>query len=530
MIPDLTIPIYHLGPIPIDPWGTLVCVGFVLGLEVARARGIRLGLDVRNVVDATVTIVLTGFVVGHLVHVLAYHPEQWQRDGIVSLLRIWAGFSSFGGFLGAVLGGVIFFQIIRPLPFWKHADVVMYAFPFAWIFGRLGCFLAKDHIGKQTTFFLGQAMTFTVERRQIVEIRHNLGLYEALWTVVIAAIFLIVDRKPRFHGFYIALFALLYAPARFGLDFLRNTDLTTADVRWAGLTPAQWGCMVMFGAGIAIFARPPRTPPDPATSPRAEPLPPPTPQPGRADRRSWFRVSAPLGSHAILRLGDGSARFAPILDVSAGGVAVHISADNQPPEGFKIGTWLDAIEVRLVGEAPITCTGVVRNLRPMSTEERRSAGLDPLPEGADPSEAGLLCGVELMAVPGPVRTQIIHYVMRQERHGAQSRRPPRVHSNEVDALQAFIEDRERVLHLQIRDISSSGAAFYADPRAAWSVDQTIGPLHIQLPGQPVLSLRAQIVRVEEGAQWLYAVTFKDVPPQAAGALDGWIRQQPHQRR
>ncbi|HNH50228.1 MAG TPA: prolipoprotein diacylglyceryl transferase, partial [Myxococcota bacterium] len=81
MIPDITLPVYNLGPIPIDPWGTLVCIGFVLGLEVARARGLRLGLDVRDVVDSVVCIVLTGFVVGHLVHVLAYHPEQMERDG-----------------------------------------------------------------------------------------------------------------------------------------------------------------------------------------------------------------------------------------------------------------------------------------------------------------------------------------------------------------------------------------------------------------------------------------------------------------
>jgi hypothetical protein len=47
MIPYFTFPVYQLGPVPIDPWGFLVCVGFVLGLEIARARGIALGLDVR---------------------------------------------------------------------------------------------------------------------------------------------------------------------------------------------------------------------------------------------------------------------------------------------------------------------------------------------------------------------------------------------------------------------------------------------------------------------------------------------------
>lgn len=516
MIPDLSIPIYNLGPIPVDPWGTLVCIGFVLGLEIARARGLRLGLEVRDIVDATVSIVLSGFVVGHLVHVLAYHPEQWEKDGIMSLLRIWAGFSSFGGFLGAVIGAAVFFRWARPLPFWRHGDVVMYAFPFAWIFGRLGCFLAKDHIGRETTFFLGQAMTFQFEGRQIVEIRHNLGLYEALWSMVIAAAFLLVDRRPRFDGFYIALFCILYAPMRFGFDFLRNTDLATADVRWVGLTPAQWGCLVMFGVGVALFARPPVPPPDPERLPAPDPLPPATPQPGRADRRSWFRIQAPTGSQAILRSPDGSVRFAPIIDVSAGGVAIHIGADETPPEGFKAGAWLDGMELRLIGEPPITCVGVVRNLRMMNEEERALIG--------DTEIGALLCGIELMAVPAPVRTALIHYVMRQERSAIQTRRPARVQGGEVEAIHAFIEEQERILRLQIRDISVGGLAFYADPRRGWIAQELIGPLHIQLPGQPVISVSGRIIRVEEGVQWLYAVAFDGLSPAHTAILEAWIHQ------
>ena len=53
----------------------------------------------RDVVDGTVFTVASGFLVGHLVHVLAYHPDQLRTEGVVSLLKLWAGFSSFGGFL-----------------------------------------------------------------------------------------------------------------------------------------------------------------------------------------------------------------------------------------------------------------------------------------------------------------------------------------------------------------------------------------------------------------------------------------------
>lgn len=244
MIPYFDLPVYHVGPVPIDPWGTLVCIGFVLGLEMARARGIKLGLDVRDVVDGIVFTVLSGFVVGHLVHVLAYNPHQLEEQGVMALLRVWAGFSSFGGFLGAVLGITLFYKVIRKRPFWPHADTVMFGFPFGWLFGRLGCFSVHDHIGRPTSSFLGVQFPGGT--------RYDLGLLEAIVAFGIAMTFLVLARKPRVAGTFTAVWCLIYAPARFGLDFLRNTDLRNADVRWSGLTPAQWGCILMFGAGLAL--------------------------------------------------------------------------------------------------------------------------------------------------------------------------------------------------------------------------------------------------------------------------------------
>lgn len=257
MIPYFSIPVKYLGPIPLDPWGTMVCIGFVVGLELARARGIKTGLDVRDVVDGIVAVIGMGFVVGHLVHVLAYHYEDiFLKEGITSLLKIWAGLSSFGGFLGAVVGALLFYGVVRRRPFWPHADAIIYGFPFGWVFGRTGCFLAHDHIGRLTDFPIAvQFPPHYFFQGDPGGARFDLGLLEALWTVVIAVLFFVWGRSPRAPGFFAAAWCLLYAPVRFGLDFLRNTDLEHADVRWNGLTPAQWGCLVMFGGGLLLLRR-----------------------------------------------------------------------------------------------------------------------------------------------------------------------------------------------------------------------------------------------------------------------------------
>lgn len=260
MIPYFTLPTWTVGDIPVDPWGLLVCVGFVAGLEIARARAIRLGLDVRDVVDGSVAIVLLAFLGGHLMYVLAYHPDRLEADGFMSLVRVWQGFASTGGFLGAVTGAVLFFRVFRPRPFWAHGDTIMFGFPFAWIFGRAGCFVVHDHIGTPTSFPL--AVDFSRVRVPLADgtsalggIRHDLGLYETLLAVGISGAFLWLSRKPRAAGFFTMTWCLLYAPGRFAMDFLRATDLKGADVRWAGLTPAQWVMIAMFGAGLVLWRR-----------------------------------------------------------------------------------------------------------------------------------------------------------------------------------------------------------------------------------------------------------------------------------
>ena len=54
-------------------------------------------------------------------------------------------------------------------------------------------------------------------------------------------------------GFYCVLLPLVYAPVRFFLDFLRATPLEGGDVRYAGLTPAQWSSIAMVCVGLAVW-------------------------------------------------------------------------------------------------------------------------------------------------------------------------------------------------------------------------------------------------------------------------------------
>lgn len=238
--------------IPLDSWSLLVSFGFIVGIEFARARAKQLGIAVADVVDGGLFIVGMGFVVGHFVHVAVYNPHLIDEYGWVIMLQVWAGFSSNGGFVGAVLGTVLWFMLIRKRePFWKHADTIAYSLPFGWFWGRMGCFSAHDHVGQKSDFFL--AVDFP--ESYYGGSRHDLGLYEGIWVGLLAILHFSLRHRKLPHSSFAMLFCFLYAPMRFSLDFLRNSDLKNADVRWLGLTPAQYGSLLFLLCGLVLYSQ-----------------------------------------------------------------------------------------------------------------------------------------------------------------------------------------------------------------------------------------------------------------------------------
>lgn len=243
MIPYIQQPELHLGPITIHAFGALVATGILLALRIIRRRAPEQGLDPVLAERLAMRMVIIGFIVAHVFDRIAYYPRDVLANPL-SLLYIWESISSFGGFLGGALIAVWFVRRHRAgAEGWRYLDLIAYAFPSAWFFGRMGCTLAFDHPGFQTTFFLAERYTDHV-------VRHNLGLDEALYTLPLIALFYWLGRhkKPRPPGFYVGLLAVAYAPVRFLLDFLRWDD-----ARYFGFTPGQYGSVVLLAVGLVIL-------------------------------------------------------------------------------------------------------------------------------------------------------------------------------------------------------------------------------------------------------------------------------------
>lgn len=241
MFPYVEQPSLSLGSYTLYFFQVAVCAAVIVGYEIVVRRAPRLGLDADQTASLVAWVILFGFIGSHVFDVLAYYPERVLADPL-ELLKIWGSMSSFGGMMGGMLAAVV---LTRRRGWsgsdaFKLADTIGFAFPFAWVFGRLGCALAHDHVGVPTDHWLGVRFPDGP--------RFDLGLLELLYTIPIAALFFALDRKPRPTGFYLGLFLILYAPVRFAMDMLR-----TGDARYLGWTPGQYVSILALLAGAAIL-------------------------------------------------------------------------------------------------------------------------------------------------------------------------------------------------------------------------------------------------------------------------------------
>lgn len=297
LIPDFPVVKFPItDSFAIHGFGILVALGFVFGSRMAMRKAARDGLD-PEVINRIVSWMVAGvFIGGHLGHLLFYYPEQLLEDP-ASLFRVWEGLSSFGGFVGCTILALVFFRredqaviqanrqrkkagkALQPrVSILGYADSMLFGFTLGWFLGRMGCFVAHDHPGIVTDFWLGvygmceapgggrlhtAASACTDLSSCLGKVQyfldvprdpafgkacHDLGLYEAFWSLAMIPLFFLFDRKPRFPGFYTGMWLLSYGPIRLLLDAFR-----TADTRYFGITPAQLGSFLMILLGAYIL-------------------------------------------------------------------------------------------------------------------------------------------------------------------------------------------------------------------------------------------------------------------------------------
>ncbi len=267
---------------------------FATGLGVLWAR--RIGLNPDVIVDLGLAMLLAGVAGSRILHVLADgHFMEYVHlctdpslvdwpfdraecisptyDGVWDATRavchpksrdcfawakFWAGgLTYYGGFLGATIAAVFLLWRDR-FPFWKAADMAGFAIPTGLAFGRMGCLLAGCCFG--STSNLPWALSFPPRSpaseaqakehilqsaRMWSEPVHPTQVYESAASLLVAVLCLyVVLPRKRYDGQVFAASLVMYALARFAVEFLRRDDrggmlgLSTSQLIGVGLIAA----------------------------------------------------------------------------------------------------------------------------------------------------------------------------------------------------------------------------------------------------------------------------------------------------
>lgn len=253
MISFERVPSLHLpGNLQIHPFGLLVATGVLLGAWLIHRRARTMGIP-REEIDGIIHwAVVPGFIGAHLIEILFYQFHRLENEGPLLLLKFWDGISSYGGFIGAMVGVLLYYRTRLTRGFFVYCDLLVEGLLLGWIFGRVGCTITMDHPGEITDFPLAF--------QQGGVARHNLGFYELIFTVLVLfpAAQLVRRRMTAGKlapGHLTAVICLLYAPVRFFLDLLRATDRAGSDTRYLGLTFAHYASLALGAFAVWLLVK-----------------------------------------------------------------------------------------------------------------------------------------------------------------------------------------------------------------------------------------------------------------------------------
>lgn len=235
-------------------YGLLVALALLVGLITAGRFARRAGVATETVWNLGVYMALAALLGSKLAMVVSEwnyysgHPRE-----ILSWATFQAGGVFYGGLLAAVAVGA-WYTWRYQLGFAALGDVYAPGLSLGHVVGRLGCFSAGCCWGKPTN--LPWAVTFTNPySAQLVGVPlnvplHPTQLYEALAEAAIFGLLLLLWRRRRFPGQIFASYLMLYAVARFVIEFFRDDPRGGFLFDGALSFPQVWSLVLFVAAGL----------------------------------------------------------------------------------------------------------------------------------------------------------------------------------------------------------------------------------------------------------------------------------------
>ena len=220
---------FNLGGISVHWYGIMYAVAFISAVMLAKWLVKKDNLKIsQEFLDSYIWWVEIGVILGARIgYILFYDPNTMYY--ITSPWQIFNPFGDDGSFVGisgmsyhGALAGFIIASILwcrkYKISFWFMTDIAAVAVPLGYVFGRIGNFINKELVGRQTDVSWGIYVDGIL--------RHPSALYEAFLEGLIVFLILFTLRtKKQFDGQLALLYVTLYSIMRIIAEVFRQPDI-----------------------------------------------------------------------------------------------------------------------------------------------------------------------------------------------------------------------------------------------------------------------------------------------------------------
>jgi|SRR6185436_665957 len=241
----------------VHTFGLLLAAAYIAAYWWLTREGRRTGLDVDALALFGFWAIIGAVIGARVLMILRTLPEYTAAPAeLFSLSVLTSAGDFYGGFIGALIAAAIFFRRHPQLPFWRVSDLCGPAIALGQAIGRIGCFMAGDDYGRPTQ--VPWSVTFTdpeaarIGGAPLGVALHPVQLYESIVCLVLFAALVRLSRHKRFDGEVILAYTLLYAIARFVLEFFRG-DADRGFVFGGALSTSQFIAAILGPAAIALW-------------------------------------------------------------------------------------------------------------------------------------------------------------------------------------------------------------------------------------------------------------------------------------
>lgn len=217
-----------IGSFQLPTYGLLLALALLTAIVTADRLGRREGFDGARMLDFSTWIIVVGLLGAKVLMIISDWGFYRGNPGeIFSWNTLEAGGVFYGGFIASALFSVWYVRTYQ-LPPLKMFDIYAPAVALAQSVGRLGCFSAGCDYGTKTTSVLGVVFTnpysHDVTGVPLNTRLHPTQLYESAATLLIGLVLLARFGRKKRDGEIFLLYLVLYAVARFFLEFLRGDE------------------------------------------------------------------------------------------------------------------------------------------------------------------------------------------------------------------------------------------------------------------------------------------------------------------